>query len=177
MSSFWRELLQLIGLRFMHPYFYKWSLMWCLDKLTLFFYTFLVCLLNWILMSWAQSQHLCQLVNFSSVAIIVELSFTQIWNVISAGILVFNLNAWFFDIWILEWNIGLILYFHYAFVLLCVYFFSLIFYALHTLCWWPEDCSRPDFARFAKQSWYVAPGYAHSSKYKEPKHQVLCPAG
>lgn len=54
-----------------------------------------------MLMSWAQLQHLCQLVNFSSVAIIVELSFTQIWNVISAGILVFNLNAWFFDIWIL----------------------------------------------------------------------------
>lgn len=78
MSSFWRELLQLIGLWFMHPYFYKWSVMWCLDKLTLFFYTFLVCLLNWMLMSWAQLQHLCQLVNFSSVAIIVELSFTQI---------------------------------------------------------------------------------------------------
>jgi hypothetical protein len=40
-----------------------------------------------------------------------------------------------------------------------------------------EDSSRPDFAGFAKQSRYVAPSYAHSTKYKEPKYQVLCLAG
>lgn len=129
MSSFWRELLQLIGLWFMHPYFYKWSVMWCLDKLTLFFYTFLVCLLNWMLMSWAQSQHLCQLVNFSSVAIIVELSFTQIWNVISAGILVFNLNARFF------WYMDIVVKYKLNFVFsLCVCFIVCIFFFIIFLC-------------------------------------------
>jgi len=40
-----------------------------------------------------------------------------------------------------------------------------------------EGSCRSHFAGLAKQSRYVASSGAHSTKYKEPKHQVLCLAG
>lgn len=40
-----------------------------------------------------------------------------------------------------------------------------------------EGCCRPDIAGVAKQYGYVATSCAHFTKYKEPEHQVLRPAG